>query len=166
MRISMIDSGAIFSPCKQYRYSLWRRWAAGPTVMFIGLNPSTADETVDDPTICRCIGFAQSWGFAALHMTNLFAWRATDPDDMKAALDPVGPANDHTLRAVYLNSTTAVAAWGTHGTHLGRGATVRARMPALCYLRLTKDGHPAHPLYLPKTLRPTWWCEPLGAWDR
>lgn len=152
-----MESGADFSGCGRYRYTLWRRWGPGGTCMFVGLNPSTADATIDDPTVRRCIGFARSWGYGSLMMTNLFAWRATDPRDMLAAEDPVGPDNDQTLRACWMNAKIAVAAWGAHGTHRGRGEHVRAMLPALHYLRLTKDGHPWHPLYLPASLRPVKW---------
>lgn len=125
--------------------------------MFIGLNPSTADEKLNDPTIRRCIAFAQSWGFGSLCMTNLFAYRATQPTDMLAQDDPVGPENDEYLRALASVSSVVVAAWGTHGTHYGRNNTVRSMLPRLHYLRLTKEGHPGHPLYLPAKLKPVVW---------
>jgi hypothetical protein len=80
-----MERSATISPCRMFRYALWRRWGSGPYAMFIGLNPSTADEQNDDPTIRRCIGFAQSWGYDALCMANLFAYRATKPTDMKNA---------------------------------------------------------------------------------
>ena len=80
-----MERGARLSPCRTYRYALWRRWGEGPPAMFIGLNPSTADETADDPTIRRCIAFARSWGHGALCMANLFAYRATQPADIPAA---------------------------------------------------------------------------------
>lgn len=153
---------ASFSPCRTYRYALWRNWSSllpstNGYAMFVGLNPSTADETADDPTIRRCIGFAQAWGYAGLCMTNLFAYRATDPRVMKAAADPVGEDNDWTLQALAETAGVVVAAWGAHGTHLGRDAAVRAMLPGLHYLRLTKEGHPGHPLYLPATLQPVPW---------
>ena len=155
-----VQRGADISPCGRYRYTLWRKWGPGGTCMFVGLNPSTADATLDDPTIRRCVAFARMWGYGGLMMTNLFAWRATDPRDMLAAEDPVGPDNDQTLRTTWLNAAITVAAWGTHGTHQGRDAHVRAMLPALHYLRLTKDGHPGHPLYLPARLRPAKWVTP------
>lgn len=122
--------------------------------MFIGLNPSTADETQDDPTIRRCIAFAKAWGYAALCMTNLFAFRATDPKDMMAATDPVGEDNDAHLLAMAEKAGVIVAAWGVNGTYKGRDAKVRKLIPMLHCLSLTKHNHPAHPLYLPKTLTP------------
>lgn len=125
--------------------------------MFVGLNPSTADAAQDDATIRRCIEFARTWGYGALVMTNLFAWRATDPGDMLAAADPVGPDNDAALLAAARAADVVVAAWGVHGAHMGRDVAVRAMLPRLHYLRLTKDGRPGHPLYLPADLRPTEW---------
>lgn len=152
-------SSAVFSPCRKYRYELWRHWQQPEPsyVMFIGLNPSTADETTDDPTIRRCIQFAKDWGYASLCMTNLFAYRATQPKDMKAVDDPVGPENDSTLKRLAEGAGIIVAAWGTHGTHRNRDYDVKKSMAHLSYLRLTKDGHPSHPLYLPASLVPQPW---------
>lgn len=156
-----MERSACFSPCRTYRYALWRRWGPGAFAMFIGLNPSTADETADDPTIRRCIGFAKSWGYDALCMTNLFAYRATDPADMKKAEFPLGRDNDGFLARLADSAGVIVAAWGAHGTYLGRDAFVRRTLGRpLHYLRLTKDGHPGHPLYLPASLRPVEWVTP------
>lgn len=152
-----IERSASFCPYRIYRYSLSRRWGPGAYAMFIGLNPSTADETQDDPTIRRCIGFARAWGYDALCMTNLFAYRATDPREMKRQADPVGRDNDAALQELASGAGVVVAAWGAHGAHLGRDAAVRKMLPRLHYLRLTKDGHPGHPLYLPATLEPMEW---------
>ena len=152
-----MNSTATLSPCRTYRYSLTREWGRGLAVLFVGLNPSTADETMDDPTIRRCISFARDWGYARLHMANLFAFRATEPRDMKNASDPVGPENDRHLLALANDSALTVAAWGVHGTFGGRHNAVRGMLPRLHYLRLTKDGHPGHPLYLPGTLKPVAW---------
>lgn len=152
-----MERGATISDCGRYRYALWRKWAPGETVMFVGMNPSTADATLDDPTIRRCVGFARAWGYGGLMMTNLFAWRATVPAHMLMAADPVGSDNDATLRTAYLNAALTVAAWGAHGTYGGRHNAVRKMLPRLHYLRLTKDGHPGHPLYLPASLRPVEW---------
>lgn len=125
--------------------------------MFIGLNPSTADEVQDDPTVRRCIRYAQSWGYGALCMANIFAYRATDPRIMMEAADPVGPDNDYQLVELAARASVIIAAWGVHGTFQGRGDAVRSMLPNLHYLRLTKDGSPAHPLYLPRTLVPIAW---------
>ncbi len=125
--------------------------------MFIGLNPSTADETNDDPTIRRCIGYARGWGYSGLCMTNLFAYRARFPKDMKACEDPIGPDNNRTLIKMAKNAGVLIAAWGIDGVYKGRDVEVRKMIPHLNYLSLTKDGFPGHPLFLPKGLRPMPW---------
>jgi len=112
---------------------------------------------MDDPTIRRCIGFAKAWGFGGMVMLNLFAFRATDPKNMMAASDPVGPDNDATLAEHIAGSDLAVAAWGAGGWYRGRGPFIHEVYPHLQMLKLTKGGHPSHPLYLPKTLRPQEW---------
>lgn len=150
-----ILGAADFSPCRTWRYTLWRRWDDSKSfAQFIGLNPSTADETQDDPTVRRCINFAKAWGFGGMCMTNLFGFRATDPRDMKRVADPVGPENDRWLREIAGSAGVVVAAWGCHGTHLSRDRKVLAFLPQVSILALTKDGHPKHPLYLPGDLRP------------
>jgi len=151
---------AHLSPCRCYRYALWRRWGPGSYAMFVGLNPSTADELNDDPTIRRCIGFARAWGYEALCMANLFAYRATKPAVMKKAPDPCGPDNDSTLQELAQNAGVVVAAWGANGTHQGRDRAARLLLPSLHYLKLTKNGHPGHPLYLPASLKPQPWANP------
>ena len=161
-KIAVVEKSAAFSPCRRYRYSLWRNWRgllpnANGYAMFVGLNPSTADETNDDPTVSRCIAFAQAWGYEGLCMTNAFAYRATYPSDMMAVDDPVGPDNDRTLVDLAETAGVVVAAWGVHGSHLGRDIAVRALFKRLHVLRLTKNGHPAHPLYLPGSLVPVPW---------
>lgn len=146
----------IFSRCRAYRYSLWREWIGGDGyVMFVGLNPSTADEKNDDPTIRRCVGFAQAWGFSALCMANLFAFRATDPKVMMQAADPVGPENDRWLRTLSDGASLVVAAWGTDGSHLGRDRVVCDVIGAMDCLGFTKAGHPRHPLYVRSDVKRT-----------
>ncbi|MGH9962981.1 MAG: DUF1643 domain-containing protein [Pyrinomonadaceae bacterium] len=141
----------VFSPCRTYRYSLWREFDMLNLnyAVFIGLNPSTADEVQDDPTIRRCIGFAKRFGVGALCMTNIFAYRATNPEVMKQQDDPIGPENDQWISADAKNASVIVAAWGVHGTHLDRGAAVVKLLPRLSCLGVTSKGHPRHPLYLP-----------------
>ena len=139
----------ILSDDRVYRYSLWREWIGGEGyVMFIGLNPSTADETLDDPTIRRCVGFAKAWGFSALCMANLFAFRATKPKVMKQASDPVGKDNDKWLRHLCDGASLVIAAWGTDGSYLARDRKVCNLLGAMDCLGVTKDGYPRHPLYL------------------
>lgn len=147
----------ILSGDRLYRYTLWRQWALSHEnfVMFIGLNPSTADETTDDPTIRRCVQFAKRWGFDALCMTNLFAFRATEPQYMMKAADPVGPDNDDHLRHCGNLARMVIAAWGTHGNFLNRADRVRIIVPQLHCLGRTKYKLPRHPLYVPGFVEPT-----------
>ncbi len=149
-------SGANFSRCRRYRYTLWRRWdSQAPLVMIIGLNPSTADARKNDPTIRRCISYAHDWNYGGLVVTNLFAYRATYPTDLKDATDPVGPRNDAWIRRMAGQVETIVAAWGNDGAWLGRSATLRRVFDGrLRCLRINAGGDPAHPLYLPAGLTP------------
>ena len=153
-----MQARADFSPCRRYRFALWRRWAGGPQVLFVMLNPSTADETGDDPTIRRCIAFARSWGFGGLAVGNLFAFRTPSPAVLRSAPRPVGEDNDDWLSRLRAESERAVAAWGDHGRFLGRAAAVRAALPGLHHLGLTKRGEPRHPLYLPASTEPVRWA--------
>lgn len=140
----------VLSPCENYRYCLWRQWTenAGEYVVFIGLNPSTADETIDDPTIRRCIGFTRQWGYNALCMVNLFAFRATQPGDLKKVRDPVGALNDKFLRSLIGRASRVVACWGNHGSYQGRDAHVRRLIRTGECFGLTKASAPRHPLYV------------------
>lgn len=146
---------AKLSVCRTYRYALWRTWDSSKAgVLFVGLNPSTADESSDDATLVRCINFAKSWGYGSVCMANLFAFRATDPVDMKAAIDPVGKENNRWLKKLYLESELAIAAWGNDGSFLGRSAQVKELLPNLHCLKMNKSGEPAHPLYQPAKQKP------------
>lgn len=165
MNLVESDAGAQFSPCRRWRYLLWRRWdAAKPAANFLMLNPSTADERQLDPSCTRARGYAERWGYGALIVTNVFGWRATDPARMKAVRDPVGPANDAAIVRAAREAAIVVCAWGNHAGHRERAAAVlallrEARIP-LHYLRLNGGGHPAHPLYLPGLLKPVRWGNP------
>jgi hypothetical protein len=152
----MSNRQTIFSPCRRYRYTLWREYDMfNPSyVMFIGLNPSTADEVQDDPTIRRCIGYAKDWGYGALCMMNLFAFRATDPRVMKSAKDPVGPENDAWLARCARDAGLVVAAWGAHGSYRDRDEEVLKLIDNVMCLGKTKEGYPRHPLYLKRTEKP------------
>lgn len=154
---------ARFSPCRTWRYELRRQIGLGfnrlnRVVNFLMLNPSAADETVNDPTVRRCIGFAEAWGAETLIVTNLFAYRATDPRELEQQADPVGPGNDDAIYDAALESSCLIAAWGCHGDLFSRGAGVllelRRRGVLPHALRLTKGGFPEHPLYLPSDLQP------------
>lgn len=156
-------TGAVFSRCARYRYTLWRVWEPdNPRVaLFLMLNPSKADEVTNDPTVARCIRFAKRWGYGRLTVCNLFAYRATHPVEMKAADDPVGPENDSAILSAASRADTIVAAWGVHGVHLSRGRAavrlLRAYRTKLHILGLTKAGHPRHPLYLRSSTTPSLW---------
>lgn len=124
-------------------------------VNFICLNPSTADENVEDPTIRRCIGFAKAWGYGGLYITNIFAYRATLPKDMKTQNDPVGFDNDDVIMDTYKKSDMNLAAWGKDGEYRNRAADVVKMCGQLYCLKTSeKTGMPYHPLYLPKDLKP------------
>ena len=150
------DSGAEFSPCRIYRYTLWRFWNRTlPFAMFIGLIPSTADETGNDPIVRRCIRFARDWGYGGLLMTNAFGIRATDPKVMLAHNEPNGEGNDDWLRRVSEQAGVVVAAWGNHGAHRGRSREIRAMLGVdIHQLGVTKSGEPKHPLYLRSDTKP------------
>lgn len=154
-------SGATMSPCGRYRYALWRQWdGSKPTVVFCGLNPSTADGMTDDATIRRELGFARDWGFGRLMKVNAYGWRATDPKKMLAAADPIGPENTATVLAEARRAALFIAAWGNHIRDrdafvlrtLLRQLDVRIHV-----LRLTHSGNPYHPLYLPRSSWPVTW---------
>ena len=155
-------STAIYSDCERYRYALTRIWdAAGPTVHFCMLNPSTATEVQNDPTVERCERRARALGFGGFRVTNIFAWRDTDPRKMQATADPVGPDNDAAIRDAAHWATQTICAWGTHGEHLNRGpqveALLRATGQSLFHLGLSRAGHPKHPLYIAYTQAPEPW---------
>lgn len=152
-------SGALYSPCETYRYGLWRVWTPGaPEVMFVMLNPSTATELANDPTIERCQRRAQALGFGGLRIANLFAYRATRPEDLRRASDPVGPQNDALLDLWSGQAAMTIAAWGVHGAFLDRAAQVLPRLRGdLRHLGLTKAGAPRHPLYVPYSVTPMPW---------
>ena len=163
MAIVANSSGAVFSSCRRWRYLLWRRWdEKKPVANFLMLNPSTADEMQLDPTCSRARDYAGRWGYGALIVTNVFGWRSTDPDVMKAAKDPVGPGNDAAIVRAAKESALVVCAWGNHGSHLKRSlAVTKLLLEAkikLHALRVNTNGEPAHPLYLPGNLRPLAWA--------
>jgi hypothetical protein len=149
------DMGAVFSRCRTWRYTLWRDLTPdrAPVLNVIGLNPSTATERTNDPTVRRCIGFAKWLHCGQLVVTNIFAYRATNPADMKAVgRFAVGPENDRYLLEIARTSQIVVAAWGVLGTFMNREHTVlemlrRAGITVHCFGQ-TKDGYPKHPLYL------------------
>lgn len=149
----MMEKGAQFSNCRKYRYALWRTWKPGNGhVLFIGLNPSTADEKKDDPTIRRCIGFAKDWGFGGINMLNIFAFRATNPKELMKAKEPIGEINNYYLSMYCDPIGLNVACWGTWGFYLNRGREVLDLLGIDCFhcFGLTKNIQPRHPLYIKK----------------
>lgn len=157
---------AAFSGCGHYRYALWRDTGClggEGIVLFVMLNPSTADAKLDDPTIRRCIRFARDWGYAKLAVGNLYALRATDPADLRdaaeAGVDPVGPDNDEWLTKLAGNAWTTILAWGAHPMAERRARDVRQLVEgwsggtAQC-LGQTKSLAPRHPLYVRASQRP------------
>lgn len=156
-------SRATYSPCMAYRYDLTRVWdPAGGRVLFVMLNPSTATEMQNDPTVERCERRARALGFGAFRVCNIFAYRATDPKVMRAQADPVGPGNDPAIREAADWAETIVCAWGTHGAFLDRGAQVETLLRAtgrpLFHLGLSIAGHPKHPLYIGYDRQPEPWA--------
>jgi len=189
--------GAYFSKCRTYRYALWRLWhdqenmieingvkfPRNGYVMWIGLNPSTADESVDDPTIRRCISFTKSWGYDGMFMVNLFTYRATDPNEMLAQFSvradgqnivgeymnrssPVGGCkNAQVVYHLQKKCALVVAAWGAN-----QNLIVKDRASSMCSwfvdekcpidrdlhcVAMTMDFSPGHPLYVSAAAQPT-----------
>lgn len=157
--------GTVLSPDRQYRYVLERVWDSyntdGGALCFVGLNPSTADETIDDATIRVCRNYAESWGYCRMLMVNLFAFRATKPADMRRAADPIGPENNAWLAKASDASVEVICAWGRHGSFKDRDREVlkilckdRLYRDSVKCLTLTGGGFPHHPLYLSRDTRP------------
>lgn len=156
------QSVATYSDCETYRYALTRVWeATGAKVAFVMLNPSTATEVQNDPTVERCERRARTLGFGAFRVCNIFAFRATDPKVMRKAEEPVGELNDQAILKACEWADQVICAWGTHGEHLGRGPEVerliRAAGTPMAHLGLSKAGHPKHPLYIGYAKQPENW---------
>lgn len=159
-------STAVYSDCENYRYSLTRVWdPAGQRVMFVMLNPSTATEVQNDPTIERCERRARALGFGGFRATNIFACRVTDPREMRRLEAPEGPDNMAAILEGLAWADMVICAWGTHGAHRGQGVRVEAALRAsgkpLHHLGLSKAGHPKHPLYIAYSQQPQPWL--IGA---
>ena len=157
------NSIAIYSDCERYRYALTRVWKfEASRLVFVMLNPSTATEVQNDPTVERCERRARTLGFGSLQVTNIFAWRDTDPKKMRTAKDPIGPDNDKTIKEACSWGDQIIAAWGTHGAHLGRGVQVkqilRSSDKPVFHLGISKGGHPKHPLYIAYSQKPEIWA--------
>lgn len=157
----VFSSGAVLSDCGRYRYSLWRQWSEAPPVLFLMLNPSTADAERDDPTIRRCIGFARDWGHGGVRVCNLFAWRATRPEDLPLNAAAVAETdhpnrNDVAIANVAHECPRIIAAWGAHPAAVQRGRAVLEFLGDrdVHALKLTVGGAPRHPLYIPAATDP------------
>lgn len=154
-------SEAVYSDCEAYRYLLTRVWGEGRKALFVMLNPSTATEMQNDPTVERCERRARALGFGAFRVANIFAFRATDPKVMRAAADPVGSGNDAAILDSVPWADSIVCAWGNHGDHLNRGHQVarllRETGAPLLHLGLTGQGQPRHPLYVGYGQQPQPW---------
>ena len=151
----MILDSAVLSDSGAYRYRLQRVWDANrPAVLFVCLNPSTADATQDDNTSRVCMNYAKRWGFGSLLLGNLFAIRSTDPRGIRRVSDPIGPHNDWCLKKLQAQASLVICAWGDAGAHLDRDQQVLGFLTAPHCLAKLKSGRPGHPLYKRATLNP------------
>ena len=153
---------AVFSQCERYRYQLREVWEPSlPLVLWLLMNPSVACLDFSDPTLRKTGKFARSWGYGGQLVSNVHAYRATDKNRLLTVNDPVGPQNDPMILQMAAEAETVVLAYGQPPQALRqRSHDVIALLrdhPRLCYLRLSKDGTPMHPLYLPDKLKPQPW---------
>jgi hypothetical protein len=154
-RMDNIIRKAAFSRCRSYRYALWREWdTSKPQVLFIGLNPATADAEKDDNTMRRCMVYARSWGYGSMVVANLFAFRTTWPVELKKASDPVGTNNDRWLRKLAKSAEMTVAVWGNDGSFLNRAEEIGKTLDNLYCFKITAQGQPHHTRGLPNGLQP------------
>ena len=156
-----MEKNAVIDPTGLYRYSLSREWDAdGSRIVFVMLNPSRADGNIDDPTIRRCLGFAQTWGYGSLEVVNLFAYRTSHPNVLRHVTDPVGPDNDLYLKEAVDLAHMIILAWGNGGSLEKRSQKVikylNNRKNIYC-LGITKTGQPLHPLYVKKYTQPVFY---------
>lgn len=159
-RFETVERTAWISPCERYRHALGRHWdRTKGYVLFIGINPSTADAEKDDPTIRRCMGFASDWGFGGIEMCNLFDWRETDPAKLPRKGFAVSEYNDPAIRARVVDAEIVIAAWGKVEWAEKRidevFHTIFNEEKRWHCLKLTKDGFPWHPLYVKASTQPT-----------
>ena len=155
----MTDGWAHFSADRKYRYLLGRRISDSPRrLLFIMLNPGTADESHNDPTIRRCIGFAQRWDFGVMEVANLFAFRTPYVAELRSAKEPIGPDNDEWISQALVAADRVILAWGNHGAYMQRSSKITRMVSDVAQpyrLGLNKTGEPTHPLYLPASTLPT-----------
>lgn len=148
-----IENDAVISDCGKYRYLLRRTWdGKKPRALYVMLNPSTADAYKDDATIRSCVRLAVGLGYGSMEVVNLFAWRATNPDELGTVPDPIGPNNDASIERAIGRCDVAICAWGAYPVSSIRIADVtnaiRSQRPAVYCLGKTKAGFPKHPLYI------------------
>lgn len=145
------NNGAAFSECGKYRYALWRIWdKSKQLVMFIGLNPSTANESIDDPTIRRVKQFTFDWGYGGFYMMNLFAHVTPNPGELEKSHNPI---NDMWLKKISLKCDQVIFAWGSFKEAVERAKDVRQMCTGYA-LEINKDGSPRHPLYVKNDIEP------------
>jgi len=156
-----MENGAVIDSTGIYRYSLWREWNTNaPRIAFVMLNPSRADAITDDPTLRRCIRFAQSWGYGSLEVVNLFAYRASRPTILAQVSDPVGAENDHYLKQAVELADKIIVAWGNQGILGDRSRVVLdwlTSFNALYCLGINQTGYPRHPLYVKSSTKPVYY---------
>jgi hypothetical protein len=174
MSVAAVSKDTIFSECRLYRFTLWRDWdcdlLTGTSddiphrdkfVQFICLNPSTADEKINDATVRRCIDFSKRWGYGAFCMTNIFPFRSMEVKKMLAHDEPIEMArqNAEHVERIAEHAGLIIFAWGNHGSHKRRGDKfvkhlLNVRKFKIHHLGLNTDGSPKHPLYLKATTQP------------
>ncbi len=161
------STGALFDDQRKYRYLLWRRWSKGPALLWIMLNPSTADETELDPTLRRCLDFTLRWGYPAMEIGNLYAYRSTEPKVLPTIPDPVGAENHAHLEKAIARAAKVVVGWGTNAKKdaIAPVLEIFERLDVQPYaLKISVEGYPCHPLYLPKRLALIPWNPKAEAW--
>ncbi len=147
LTFDILKTGATFSPCRRYRYELYRIWDdQKPLIMFIGLNPSTANEFEPDNTIKRVVAMARGWGYGGVYMMNLFCFVTAYPDELDVSKEDIA-LNDQWLRTTEALCDTVVFAWGAFKQTDGRAESVIRMFPNAMALHINKNGSPKHPLY-------------------
>ncbi|TDW21105.1 hypothetical protein EV128_12274 [Rhizobium azibense] len=154
-----MQTSAILSEDRKYRYRLDRWWSDRPRVAFVMLNPSIADETENDKTITRLIGFARDWNLGGFTVANLFAWRETYSGELHKVAEPIGANNDEFIMTVARSCCAVIVGWGAKGGSLNRDMHVmhllRENGIQPLAFEVTKDGYPRHPLYLKRSAIPS-----------
>ena len=151
-----MNSGAVISKDSKYRYKLWRIWdESKPLILWIMLNPSTADALYDDKTIKKCTNYTYAWDYGGLYVGNLFAYRATEPKELEFASDPIGLENVRHLYSMRKKCSMILCAWGSFSMvkYIKEKYYFLEKEELFC-LGLNKSGEPKHPLYLKSNIIP------------